>query len=116
MSIEPEPHNLEKLLINPGDAAQHQRQATSGSDQVAELQDQVQDLDNKIKEERFLWILVATIVFDTYFFVQMDNWAGAIVVGILQLIGLIVLAQKCRVDPIMPLIDKIGGFLNARKP
>jgi hypothetical protein len=36
------------------------------------------------------------------------------VIGTLQLIGLIVLAQKCRVDPIMPLIDRVGGYLNKK--
>jgi hypothetical protein len=116
MSTEPEQPSLDKLLTNPSDPLTQTRQATSGSDQVAELQGQVQDLDNRLKEERFLWILAATVALDCFIFIQMDNWAGAFVIGILELIGLIVLAQKCRVDPIMPLLDKVGGYFGSRKP
>lgn len=115
MSTEQETPNLEKLLSNPTTATEN-RQVLSSSDQVASLQGKVDELEDKIKEERFLWILLITVVVDMIVFGGIENWAGALVIGVLQLIGLVVLAQKCRVDPIIPLIDRIGGFFGSRKP
>lgn len=115
MSTEQETPELDRLLKNPTGATTETRQASSSSDQVASLQGKVDELEDKLKEERFLWILVLTVIIDMIVFDRIENWAGALVIGILQLIGLVVLAQKCRVDPIIPLIDRIGGFFGARK-
>ncbi|MBO0345804.1 hypothetical protein J0X15_11290 [Roseibium sp. CAU 1637] len=80
-------------------------------DQVANLQDKIVDLENKLHEERFLWVLLLVIVLDIFFLLQSENWSAPIVIGILELFGLIIFASRCRVDPIMPLLDRLTGML-----
>lgn len=111
------PSNLEKLLHPHGVISRAAEDGIrSRNDQVAALQKRVEDLDNKLYEERFLWILVLIVVLDCFFLLQANNWSAPLVIGVLQLIGLVVLASKCRVDPIMPLIDKLSGFLPRSSP
>jgi hypothetical protein len=80
-------------------------------DQIARLQDRVAETENKLHEERFMWVLVLVVVFDVAFILHADNWASPLVIGVLQFIGLVVFASRCRVDPIMPLLDKVAGML-----
>jgi hypothetical protein len=40
-----------------------------------------------------------------------ENWTGPIVIGIIQLIAVIVTANRCRVDVVAPLIDKLVGMV-----
>jgi len=87
----------------------------ASGDQVAALQDRLVALDNKLYEERFLWVLTLVVMFDVLFLMSAQNWAAPIVVGVLQLIGLAVFADKCRVNPIMPLLDKLTGMLGNGK-
>ena len=84
-------------------------------DTLAALESQVSDLEDQLHEERFLWIVGAMILFDTMSFAQAGNWAVPIVVGVLELVILVVLAERCRVNPIMPLIDRLSGFVNRTK-
>jgi len=84
-------------------------------EQVAALQERIEALDNKLHEERFVWVLTIVVLFDVLFLLDAENWTAPVVIGILELIGLIVLAQKCRVDPIMPLLDKFTGMLNGKR-
>lgn len=76
------------------------------------LQDEVEALTNKLHEERFLWIIACVVLINCYVFSNMDNWAGPIVIGIVELIGTVIVADRCRVDTVAPLIDKLTGFAN----
>ena len=80
-------------------------------DQIAQLETQIQDATDQRYEERFLWILIVVILLDWQMLKSMDNWAAPVVIGILELIGLFVLAERCQVDAILPLIDRIGGAI-----
>lgn len=82
----------------------------ASGDQVAALQERLVALDNKLYEERFLWVLALVVMFDVLFLMNAQNWTAPVVVGVLQLIGLAVFADKCRVNPIMPLLDKLTGM------
>lgn len=113
-----QPHNqplaeradVPKIDLNLGTPVIAEPGSEATGDQVAALQDRIVELDNKLHEERFLWVLVLVCLFDVYFIMSAENWAAPIVVGILQLIGLAVFADKCRVNPIMPLLDKLTGM------
>ncbi|MGV8831705.1 MAG: hypothetical protein ACOH2N_07010 [Devosia sp.] len=100
--------------INLGSPLDSAPGVEASGDQVAALQARNEALENKLLEERFVWVLVITILFDVLFLLDAQNWTAPIVIGILQLVGLFVLAQKCRVDPIMPLLDKFMGAFNGR--
>lgn len=77
---------------------------------LAVLEQKVGHLEDRLLEERFLWMLVCIFLIDAYIFTHMTNWAGALVIGILQLIAIVVLADRCQVNIVMPLIDKLTGF------
>jgi len=41
---------------------------------------------------------------------NLESWTGPLVIGIVELIGLYVLADRYKVDTIAPLIDRLTGF------
>lgn len=78
---------------------------------IAQLESEKQQLENKHYEERFVWIVVCIVLFDALIFIQMANWAGALVIGVIQLIAMVIIADRCNVDAVKPIIDKMaGGF------
>ena len=79
--------------------------------QISELQSKLQELDDERHEERFLWVVTIVVIFDAYAFTQMQNWAGALVIGVFELVGLAIYAAKCRVDAVAPLLDKLTGAI-----
>lgn len=79
-------------------------------EQIAELQQRVQQLRNENLEERFLWIIGLLTVIDLAVFPHMSTLSAPLVIGALNLIVLAIFAQKCGVDAFMPLIDKISGM------
>jgi hypothetical protein len=90
--------------------------STAKDDQVAALEDQVQQIQNDRYEERFLWFLVALVLFDAMLFVNMENWSAPVVIGVLELLGVLIMADRCRVDTVAPLIDRLtGAFENIAK-
>jgi hypothetical protein len=80
-------------------------------EQITALEDRVQELNNDRYEERFVWILVVLMLFDALVFSNMENWTGPIVIGVIELVAIIVVADRCKVDTAAPLIDKITGAL-----
>lgn len=99
---------LAAMFENAGDSS-------PTDDQVAALQKRAEDLEDKIAEERFMWVLVVVVLFDALVLVGAENWTAPLVIGVLQLFGLILFAQKCRVNPIMPLLDKLLGAWSSGK-
>lgn len=82
---------------------------------IAALETKAQQLQERLTEERFLWILACIVLFDVLAFIHMTNWAGAIVIGVIQLIGLVVLGDKLRVNIVLPLIDRLTGYIPKSK-
>ena len=81
-------------------------------DKIAALEASLGREENRHYEERFVWILVVIVLFDALIFRAIQNWAGAIVIGIIELIGIVILADRCKVDTVAPLIDRLTGFVN----
>ena len=77
------------------------------SQQVSILTSNYQKERNDRKEERFTWILVLIIAIDFQFFTSMQNVAGPIIIGLMQLVLIFILAQRCGIDGVLPLIDKV---------
>jgi hypothetical protein len=77
--------------------------STEGSEDNAALDDLSNQLERERdarKEERFLLIMVVVVVSDAYIFSNMENWTGPLVIGIIELIGLAVLARKWGVQEV----------------
>jgi hypothetical protein len=83
----------------------------SEDNQVAFLQGELARLHAERQEERFVWIVCIVVILDLYFLLPAENWAGPVVIGVLQLIALLVVANKCQVNPILPLLDRAAGFM-----
>jgi len=60
----------------------------------SELEEEDEAAENRLGEERFIWTVVVVVLFDAYVFTQMQNWAGALVIGVIELVAIIVLAKK----------------------
>lgn len=80
-------------------------------DTIAVLEKKLQRMEDSLYEERFVWIILLVVLFDAIAFTHMVNWAGALVIGILQLVLLTVLADWLRVNAWMPLLDRLTGYL-----
>lgn len=78
-------------------------------DQIAVLENEVQETRNKHFEERFLWFLAVLVLFNSLIFLSMENWSAPVVIGILELIAVLIMADRCKVDAVAPLIDKVTG-------
>lgn len=52
------------------------------------------------KEERFLLILAFIVLADAYIFSHMESWSGPLVIGVIELVGLAVLARKWGVQEV----------------
>ena len=85
----------------------------------SELEDEDEAVENRLGQERFIWIVVVVVLFDAYIFTQMQNWAGALVIGVIELVAIIVLAKKCRVEEIAGMLtrflDRVGDLPEKRK-
>ena len=78
-----------------------------GGGQLQELQEAIQrELDAR-KEERLIWILIVTILFDVYIFSSMNSMMGPLVIGIFELLAFILLARMLGMDAVISLIDKM---------
>ncbi|MDV6345243.1 hypothetical protein [Nitrosomonas sp. Is37] len=76
-------------------------------DKIQALEKKVVELEDRLLEERFYWALGVVILIDIFSFPPMKSWGGPVAIVFLELFGLVVLAQKCGVDIIVQIIDKI---------
>ena len=68
------------------------------------------DLKRKILEERFVAIIVAVILFDAIIFRGFTNWGNPLVIGAMELVGLVILARRCNVEDLLALVDRLIGW------
>jgi hypothetical protein len=80
-------------------------------DQIAALQIEIEKLKNDHDEDKFLWFLGAIAAFDVAGLLHATNWTAPIIIGLIELVAIAVMADRCRVDLVAPLIDKLTGAL-----
>lgn len=81
------------------------------ADSLAKLEAKADDLENRLHEERFMWIFACVVLVDFYVFSTMESWSGPLVIGVLELIGLVVVAKRCNVDVVLPILDRLLGAI-----
>lgn len=109
MSEEPGPPDPEAL------AASLSGPSSPASDALARVEREKAAIEEKLHEERFLWALLCIILADAFLFTHIASGAGAVVIGLLQLVLVVVLAERCRVNAVWPLIDRAAGLLPDRR-
>lgn len=87
-----------------------QLEPTSRDELIAVLESKASALEDKLNEERFLWVVICVVLADAFIFTHITNWAGALVIGLLELVGIVVFADRCGVNTVRPLIDRLTGF------
>lgn len=73
---------------------------------LADLQNEIQKLQNDRDEERFLLVVIIIVLVDAFIFSNMANWAGAVVIGIIEIFGIAVLARRWRIEEIPQILSK----------
>lgn len=104
----PKPLQIGELLEEKGTP-------DSKDETISSLERTVEDLKDKHYEERFIWIIVSIVLADAFIFSRIANWTAPLVIGVLELIAVVVLADRCRVNTVMPLIDRITGAIGAAR-
>ncbi|MBU8542996.1 MULTISPECIES: hypothetical protein [Roseomonadaceae] len=74
---------------------------------IAALEEEVQALKDGRLEERFCWILVSVILFNTTIFANTQTTGVPLAIVFLQIILLSVLARKCGMEYIVRFLDRI---------
>jgi hypothetical protein len=100
MSGEPkrplEPKTPEKpsaLIIFPKDGV-----VTTSDEQINELQEQISEVKDKANEDRFLFFLVAVIVFNVFAFKYLGSVGMALIITFFEAILLLVLSKRFGVE------------------
>lgn len=105
MNTEPDskPSDLIGLVQEQDDAP--------SDDALARIEQENAALRDAIREERFLWILACTILFDMIVFENMRTTGAPIAVVVLELGFFVVVARRLGVDEIIRLVDRaIDGW------
>lgn len=109
-----EPNSEFDQLEAGGDNGTEEGDAYSKSAMAAE--EAYRELDavkDKLKEERFLFVLAGLVLLNAHILGNMENWAAPVVIGILQIFGLLIFARRSGVEEVQQLLDKL---LDAVKP
>lgn len=81
------------LIVAPIDG-----EITTSDEQISELQEQISEVKDRASEDRFLFFLVAVIVFDVFAFKYLGSTGMALIIAFLEAILLIVLAKRFGVE------------------
>lgn len=87
---------------------------TKKDDSLASLEAKLSAEQDARKEERFVWILIVTIMFDCLALGGMSNSAAPIAIVTLELILLVVLAKRLGIDDVVVLIDRVLNRLEKK--
>lgn len=74
---------------------------------AAKLEDALEKERDGRKEERFIWILVTTILLNVCFFMSMQSFSGPLMIGLLQLVGFVLVAKKLGMEEVVQLFDRM---------
>lgn len=96
-----------KSALPPENAALAAVEPDSKDEAQARLADELEAAKDARKEERFVWIVVVTILIDVMWFADSPNATLPLVVLVLQLIVLVILARRMGIDDVVALIDRL---------
>ena len=89
------------------DLAGDLQEQTPHDETTAKLQKDLEKEKDGRKAERFIWILVTTILLDIWFFTFMPSLIGPIIIGLFQLIGFLLVAKRLGMEEVVQLFDRM---------
>ena len=105
----------ERESLNIGELLEEKGKPDPKDETISALENEIESLKDKHYEERFIWILVCMAIADAFLFSHIDNWTAPLVIGVIELIAIVILADRCKVNTVMPLIDRITGAIAAQR-
>ncbi|MGR6075477.1 hypothetical protein [Achromobacter sp. CSND-B12] len=102
---------LSRIVADPGDETPAKEVAVATADLERELQYEKEAR----REERFIFLLCIVALIDALAFMQMENWTGPVVIGLLQLIAITVYARRSGVDEVVQLLDRLAAAFKRDK-
>lgn len=104
MQSDPEPNEtFEVGGIENGEA----KEDAGGAGAISDLSAKVEVLERKLRDERFLFICVGTVLFDALAFHSMPSWGGPVSILVLQIVALLVLARMFGVSELVQLTNEL---------
>lgn len=79
-----------------------------------EMHEEIKLLKKKRGEDAFLILLVFVIIIDIVFLLDATNWSAPLGVMILQIVGLMVVAERLEVFTAKEIFTRIIGILGSR--
>jgi len=70
---------------------------------------------DKRKEERFLFVLAGLVLFNAHILGSMENWTAPLVLGVLQLFGLLIFAKRSGIEEVQQWVDKTLDAVKTNK-
>jgi hypothetical protein len=93
----------------PVDGRRAKRASTRGD--VTELQDKRAEESAARNEARFFWVVALVVAIDCVVFPRLAHWSGPVIIGVIEFIGIIFLADRCKVDSAAPFFSKVARAL-----
>ena len=85
----------------------------SKDESIDRLTSQLSKEKNDRDEDRFIFIVISIIFINFYIFSNVENWAGAIIIGVLELTILIILARRYGIGEVWAIIQQILNWNKA---
>lgn len=76
------------------------------------LEEDLEREKDKRLEERFIWILCLTLVLDVIIFANITHIGGSLVIGALEILGLMILGKRMGIEEVSEFIDKLTKLGN----
>ena len=83
---------------------------TQSDESIEALAAENAELRKRILEDRFVAGVIIVILFDALIFRGFDNWGDALVIGAIELLGLVIVARRCNVQDLTALLDRLIGW------
>jgi len=85
---------------------------TEKNAKIERLEEESVYLKDLVREQRFYFVFVLVGVIDIFAFMNMQSWGSPVSITILQLIGLVVYADRCQVNFFVHIVTHIISVIN----
>lgn len=106
MTTKPNAPMKPKVPLTPKPSPFKNSESGKEDEALAALQNEMQDFKNDRNEERFLLVVCIIVLLDAFIFTQMANWAGALVIGVIEIFAIAVLARRWRIEEVPQMLSK----------
>lgn len=89
------------------DALSSEAEPDKATQALADAQEEIAQLKDKMREERMGWIVLCTLIFDCFLFLNASNWSGPIVIGLIEFGALSVIAARLGIEEFAAIFNQM---------